>query len=379
MTKKILFCALSLLLTACATAPAPEATTTALSVENVSTAVPSQAQINSEVQVFAKNFAKENVMSYQDIMAILNQAQVQQSMINLMNQPLEKLSWARYQDLYVRPSLVSGGVNFWNENATLLASASKQYGVPSQYIVAILGVETVYGKNQGKSRAIDALYTLSFYYPRRAAFFQNELAAYLIMTNEGGFDPLTMRSSYAGALGMPQFMPSTYRQYAVSVSRGYPNLFTSPGDVIGSIGNYLNKMGWQADAPIIVPARFSKNVKLTGSLRNDTLTLEQFKAAGIHAEIKLPGNLKACLISFDGKNGIEYWLAFHNFYVIKRYNSSNLYAMSVYQLGNKILQQRILDQIPAHQTRKSTAGYKKPNTQQGKGQERAVASKDAQS
>lgn len=338
MLKKILPAAvLVLLLGGCATtlkAPMPNQASAALP--------PPPTQViftKDQVQAFAKQVATKNGLSEQAIMAILNQAVTQPQIINAMNKPYEKLSWARYQTLYVRPSLITGGVKFWNQNQKSLTDASKRFGVPPQIILSILGVETVYGQNIGTVHALDALYTLAFSYPRRAGFFQTELAAYLVLTQESGFDPLTLTSSYAGALGIPQFMPSTYLQYAVSNSKSYPNLFSNNADAIGSIANYLDQMGWQANAPIAVKARLNKNVKLTPQLTEETYTLEQFRSYGIHAEYKMPGELRANLITLQGKDGTEYWLVFRNFYMIKRYNSSNLYAMAVYQLSEKIQSQ----------------------------------------
>lgn len=288
------------------------------------------------VQDFAQQVAEKNGLSQENIMRILNQAQVQPEIIKAMNRPFERLSWAQYQKLYVRPSLIAGGGQFWKQNQAILTAAEKQYGVPVQIIMAIFAVETNYGKNIGQYRALDSLYTLSFYYPRRAAFFQNQLADFLVLTAKSGFDPLTLKSSYAGALGILQFMPSTYLAYAVSSSGQYPDLFTNTQDAVESTASYLEKMGWRKGQPVAVRARLNKTAKLTDALENNTYTLREFKMHGIQAEAKLPDNLKADLVILNGANGTEYWLAFRNFYVIKKYNYSDLYAMAVYQLAQKI-------------------------------------------
>lgn len=295
------------------------------------------ATLPADQQAFIDRMVKAEGFNAGDLQKLFLQAKVNPVRVKQMDRQLESLTWGRYQQLYVRPSLIEKGQRFLQENHMALAAAETQYGVPSQIIVGILGVETNYGDNEGDSNALNALFTLAFHYPRRAAFFQNELASYLVLTREAGWDPLSLKSSYAGALGMPQFMPSVYQQYAVSNSQNYPDLFHNKNDAIGSVGHYLSKMGWQRDQPIVVKADLSKGVVLTDSLKNDTLTLLQFKKAGIHAEYKMPGDLKACLIILQGEKGPEYWLAFHNFYVIKRYNASNLYAMAVWELGEKIL------------------------------------------
>lgn len=333
--KKVLLVLFTLLLTGCANnepiAQKPQILPSPMPIVNAP-----QVFNASQIQLFANEVAQKNGLSAKALLKILNQAQVQPKNVNAMDRPFEKLSWARYQPLYVRPSLIQGGMKFWNQNQKILLAASKQYGVPTQIIMAIIGVETAYGQNIGTYRALDALYTLSFDYPRRAEFFQNELAAYLVLTTEAGFDPLGLKSSYAGALGMPQFMPSSYQKYAVSKSKNYPNLFTNVSDVADSVANYLEQMGWRAGQPVTIKAKLSKNVVLTDALKNNTYTLQEFKKYGIHAEEKLPGSLKANLVILDGKNGTEYWLTFKNFYVIKKYNASNLYAMAVYQLGEKL-------------------------------------------
>ncbi len=322
------------LLSACSTAPMPVVTALPQAPVVLNSTLP------ADQQAFVDRMVKTEQFNAGDLQKLFLQAKVNPVRVRQMDQPLESLTWGRYQQVYVRPSLIEKGQIFLQENHMALAAAETQYGVPSQIIVGILGVETNYGGNEGESNAFNALFTLAFNYPRRAAFFQNELASYLLLTRETGWNPLTLKSSYAGALGMPQFMPSVYQQYAVSNSQNYPDLFHNTNDAIGSVGNYLSKMGWQRGGPIVVKADLSKAVVLTDSLKNDTLTLLQFKKEGIHAEYKMPGDLQACLLVLQGQAGPEYWLAFHNFYVIKRYNASNLYAMAVWELGERILAEK---------------------------------------
>lgn len=300
--------------------------------------MPSQAVINQKVQVYINQDFEKTGFNHAALTHLLAQAHLDAHLLKMMKKPLEGLPWHRYQALYVRPSLIDKGVLFYQAHQTTLMKAQKQYEVPPEIIVSLLGVETNYGGNQGQDRALDVLYTLSFAYPRREHFFQNELTQFLLLSREGQFDPLSIKSSYAGALGMPQFMPSSYRRYAVSNTQHFPNLFTNADDAILSIGHYLAQAGWKKEGPVLVPAHLGNKVNLRAALQYDTLSLKKFRSLGIEADVpyKMPDQLKAALITVQGKAGPEYYLAFHNFYVIKRYNGSNLYTLAAYELAQKI-------------------------------------------
>ncbi|MCX7122183.1 MAG: lytic murein transglycosylase, partial [Gammaproteobacteria bacterium] len=185
--------------------------------------------------------------------------------------------------------------------------------------------------------ALNVLYTLSFAYPRRETYFQNELAQFLVLNRDAHFDPLAVKSSYAGALGMPQFMPSAYRQYAVASGHHYPNLFSNPDDVILSVGHYFAKMGWQKGMPVALQAIDLHDQPIPDAFVNQSLSLKAFAHAGIVpvnlSHPKRDENMQAKLLKLQGVNGPEYWFVFHNFNVIKRYNASDLYAMTVFHLG----------------------------------------------
>ncbi|MEW8561499.1 MAG: lytic murein transglycosylase B, partial [Candidatus Thiodiazotropha sp.] len=233
-----------------------------------------------------------------------------------------------------------GGVEFWRQNEALLASVSKQYGVPAEIIVAIVGVETRYGKHTGRYRVLDALTTLAFGYPKRSDFFRRELEQFLLLTREEGVDRDSAMGSYAGAMGMPQFISSSYRRYAVDHDGdGRRDLWNSKADIIASVASYFKTHGWKPNQPITL-------------LTNGGEGLQTFVDAGMKPSIKL-GKLLAkgvrplngetpaadsltSLVKLDAGDKDEFWLGLHNFYVITRYNHSNLYAMAVYQLSQQI-------------------------------------------
>ena len=245
--------------------------------------------------------------------------------------------WNRYRGNFLTKKTINKGVEFWKNNRVALQRAEQMYGVPQEYILGIIGVETRYGGNVGKNRAIDALAAMGFNNPRRGKYFQSELEAYLLMTRKERLDPLKPMASYAGALGLSQFMPSNIKRYAVDHDRsGSVNLWT-PHDAIGSVANYFKKHGWRTGGTVAVPA-VSKNSRYktmkTGFKSKHSLT--HLKSRGVSAN-RL-GNIsgKASLIKLNTYSGDELWLGGHNFYVITRYNHSTHYAMAVHQLAEEI-------------------------------------------
>ena len=215
-------------------------------------------------------------------------------------------------------------------------------GVPAEIIVAIIGVETSYGGNTGSYRVIDALSTLAFDYPKRSTFFTKELKHFLILTREQGLDPLKLKGSYAGAMGYGQFMPSSYRSYAIDFDGDdLIDIWNNPVDAIGSVANYFKRHGWRLNAPVVFAARANDDVAQDWFVRSrsDLIpehTVGDFAAAGIHVEQTLAPDEKATAMKFALEEGYEYWLGVHNFYVITRYNHSAMYAMSVHQLSQQI-------------------------------------------
>lgn len=253
-------------------------------------------------------------------------------------------SWIRYRSNFVNPGRISHGVTFWNDNAAALARARREYGVPEEVIVAIIGVETRYGSYPLPYPVLDTLATLAFDYPRRAEFFRTELEQYLLLMREEGRDPLSVRGSFAGAMGIPQFMPSSYRTHAVDFDGdGQRNLWSNTTDAIGSVANYLKAYGWESDKPVATRAYLQPDAPsdlLTGTLRPEH-SVEQLQKWGVKPAEPLTSATQAALLAVDVDDGREYWLGLNNFYVITRYNRSLFYAMAVYQLSDEIRQARM--------------------------------------
>ena len=231
-----------------------------------------------------------------------------------------------------------------NDNALTLKKASQQYGVPSEIRVAIIGVETRYGRHKGGFPVIDSLATLAFAYPPRSKFFRSELKEFLLMTREEKIDPLKQMGSYAGAMGMPQFISSSFRNYAIDFDGdGYRDLWNNPADAIGSVANYFKRHGWKKDQPVV--ARVTTTGKefksLIGGKLKPNWTYRKLKKHGIEFKQKYPDQQKGILLELDsGTKQPEYWVGWQNFYVISRYNHSSRYSMAVYQLAQEILKRR---------------------------------------
>ena len=260
--------------------------------------------------------------------------------IAAMSKPAEALPWYKYRSLFLDPVRIEGGRLFWEQYKETLQRAETEYSVPAGIIVAIIGVETRYGANTGKDRIMDALATLAFHYPKRAGYFRDELEQFLLLAREQGVDPLSLQGSYAGAMGLPQFMPSSFRNYAVDFDHdGKIDIWNSPEDAIGSVANYFRRHGWEIQQQIVMPAQGTGDrykSLLNDDLRPDIMSdkLSQFD---ILQSGQIPPGTKVKLISLESDAGDELWLGFNNFYVITRYNRSPLYAMAVYQLYEEIL------------------------------------------
>lgn len=293
-----------------------------------------------DVQAFIREMVARHRFDAARLRATFSRAQTQPSILAAMSRPAEAKPWHAYRPIFISARRIQGGVEFWRANAAALARAERTYGVPAEYVVAIIGVETQYGGNMGKYRVLEALATLAFDYPRRAAYFRKELENFLLLARAEGIDPLAPRGSYAGAMGYGQFMPSSFRSYAVDFDGdGHRDLWRNPRDAIGSVANYFSKHGWRSGQPVAVPAvvsggrysalvsrRVSRPQHSVGSLRDQ----------GVISQGRVSDGQAAMLLELQGRDGPEYWLGFHNFYVITRYNQSQLYAMAVYQLSQEI-------------------------------------------
>lgn len=291
-----------------------------------------------EVDAYVEQMAQQG-FSRADLTKLFKDAQHKQSIIDAISRPAEKVKpWSEYRDVFVTDQRIAEGVQFWRDNAAALARAQQEYAVPPEIVIAIIGVETRYGRNAGAYRVIDALSTLAFDYPPRSDFFRNELTQYLLLTREEGIDPRSLTGSYAGAMGYGQFMPSSFRNWAVDFDGdGKRNIWTDPVDAIGSVANYFRQHGWIADGQVVEPASVS-SPKADG-VANESLSLQytvgQLRAFGVSVD-GVSDAAEAGLYRMDGNNGIEYWVGLHNFYVITRYNHSSMYALAVHQLGQAI-------------------------------------------
>jgi len=294
----------------------------------------------ADVQAFIRRMAVKHGFNPTRLQAIFSRARTQPSIITAMSRPAEGKPWYAYRKIFINNRRIRGGVKFWRTHAATLAKAQRVYGVPPEIVVAIIGVETQYGGNMGSYRVLEALSTLAFDYPRRADYFRKELENYLLLTRAEGIDPLALRGSYAGAMGLGQFMPSSFLSYAVDFDGdGRRDLWNNPRDAIGSVANYFNKHGWRSGERVTVPAsvRGARYAALVSrKLHPPKDTVARLYAQGVSPKERVSGAQPAMLLEFKGRNGPEYWLGFDNFYVITRYNHSRLYAMAVYQLGQAI-------------------------------------------
>jgi len=297
---------------------------------------------NTDEQAFIDKMVKEHQFDAAEISALLGQAKKQQSIIDAMSRPAEKrLNWGQYRKIFITDKRIKGGMKFLEENQALLEQAEKTYGVPAQIITAIVGVETFYGRITGKYSVLDSLYTLGFHYPPRAKFFRSELEEFLQLTREEGVPPTEPLGSYAGAMGRPQFISSSFRAYAVDFDKdGKRDIWENNADVIGSVANYFKRHGWKAGEPVaqlVTGAKkgFEKEIKAG---YKPSLNVSALVNKGIILSSPLDKDAQVALLEMESDDGNEYWVASPNFYAITRYNHSPLYAMAVFQLSEAIRQ-----------------------------------------
>ncbi len=275
-----------------------------------------------------------------ELTQLFNNAKVRKSIIKLMSRPPGKARpWYQYRRNFIQTKRIKEGARFWQNNRQALQRAQATYGVPPEIIVAIIGVETIYGTITGNYRVIDALTTLSFHYLRRADFFREELEHYLLLTREEGLNPLHLKGSYAGAMGIGQFMPSSFRRYAVDFDDdGKRDIWNNNTDAIGSVAHYFHQHGWQPEQPVIQATQINPSAieTLLGLAFKPEYTLRQLKRLGLRYHGDEPNNTLGMFIDLETEQGTAYWLGFNNYYVITRYNHSKRYAMAVYQLAQEI-------------------------------------------
>jgi membrane-bound lytic murein transglycosylase B len=298
-----------------------------------------------DVKEFIDHMADTSSFSKHQLRKLLKAAKSQPAIVEAMDRPAEKAKpWFEYRPIFVTERRIREGADFWMAHRQALDQASVRSGVAPEYLAAILGIETYYGRLTGSYRVLDALATLAFDYPARAKFFRDELEQFLLLTRDARLDPLSVKGSYAGAMGAPQFMPSNYRRYAVDADAdGRIDLWSNWPDVCASVGNYLKEHGWNAGEPVLSEANVTpdKPADLDGRKLALSETVGSLRTKGVSFDAALADDAPALLIAADDADGTHWRVGYNNFYVITRYNHSALYAMAVYELAAAV-KQRIL-------------------------------------
>jgi len=319
---------------------------TLVSLSLVSTAaIAGDLNKREDIQLFISEMQQKHNFDKTTLEKLFSKTRMQPSIIKAISRPAERKPWHAYRPIFITQSRIDLGVDFWNEHADLLTQAQQRYGVDPEIIVGIIGVETRYGRHTGNYRVIDALATLGFDYPPRAKFFRSELKHYLLMTREENVDPLSLKGSYAGAMGKPQFISSSFRSYAIDFDNdGKRDIWNNSADAIGSVANYLSRHGWKRGEK--VTQQLSLSVSTDKKLLKEKGLKPKHSIASLRQKgfIKIDKNISdnalAAVINLEGKTASEHWLGLNNFYAITRYNHSALYAMAVYQLAQEIRQRR---------------------------------------
>lgn len=293
----------------------------------------------AEYGAFVKSLADAIQMDAGELEKIFSDVRLKPQIVRAISLPAEAKPWDQYRPLFLNDRRILGGVKFWDTHAAALLRARIQFGVPESMIIAILGVETVYGRNTGSYRVVDALTTLAVDYPPRADYFRRELEQYLLLSREHGIDPLSVKGSYAGAMGIGQFMPSSYRKYGLDFDGdGRSDLWRSADDAIGSVANYFKSFGWQTGQPVAVEVEVKgeETRELANTGWSARRSVDEWRQRGVVLRDSIPGQTEAMLVRLETSAGPEYWLGFQNYYVITRYNRSLQYALAVYQLSEEI-------------------------------------------
>lgn len=300
-----------------------------------------------QAKAFIDEVVAEGKFSKADVEALISNAQRKDSILEAIARPAEKTkTWAQYRPIFMTQDRLDGGVEFARQHADALARAEKEFGVSRHIITAIIGVETRYGRHKGNFRVVDALATLAFDYPPRAPFFRSELKHFLHLKEEAHIDLLSATGSYAGAMGFPQFISSSYRNFAVDFDGDqHIDLINNPVDAIGSVANYFKAHGWDQQKPVASVARYlgedDQEASLDSVVNQDlkpVLSVADLRKRGLQADADYPADALATALRLEGADGTEYWIALNNFYVITRYNRSPLYALAVYQLSEALRQ-----------------------------------------
>jgi membrane-bound lytic murein transglycosylase B len=302
-----------------------------------------------EIVAFVNDVAQRDQLPKKQVLALLRKGEPQPKIIEAMSRPAEKVTpWWEYHDRFLTDDRISDGAQFYKDHRASLERVAAARGIPPEYLIAIMGVETKYGKFVGRYRVLDALMTLAFDYPPRSDYFRGELEQFLLLVAEEHLDPLTVTGSYAGAMGVPQFMPSSYRMFAVDGNDDKKrDLWNDWDDILASIANYFVEHGWESGGPVLAETRLDPEPKFQIDTRNLELneTVESLNAQGVEVLGAQAGATPAVLISAEQQDGPAYRVGFKNFYVITRYNRSARYAMAVHDLAEAIGQRA--NSVPA--------------------------------
>lgn len=311
----------------------------------INTSFAANLSSDPQVQQFISEMVEQHDFNRQELEKLFTQVKVKQKILDAISRPAEKSKpWYDYRKIFITDKRINKGVTFWQENKAIIDYAAEVYGIAPEILVAIIGVETFYGRLQGSYRVMDALSTLGFKYPKRAKFFRSELKHFLIMSREQNFDPLSKKGSYAGAMGMGQFIPSSYQSYAIDFDGdGQKNIWSNHADAIGSVANYFKRHGWKKGQPVTDKVALSADSSLSAkdACRRSckpSKNIIDFKQQGVQGELSANDKTTAIFLALEQKGGIDYWLGYNNFYVISRYNHSTMYSMAVYQLSQEIKQ-----------------------------------------
>jgi len=303
---------------------------------------PPKTALSPEARAFVQEMVKRHGFERRPLERAFQGTKFLDSIIRAMDAPSTALPWHEYRERQVTDARIEGGLKFWAEHAELLQRAEAEYGVPPELIVATAGIETRFGRYTGNVKVLDALTTLAFGYPRRAAFFRGELEQFLLLARETGWKLTEVQGSYAGAIGIPQFLPSSYRKYAVDFDGDGRRDLRSVADAIGSVANYYRHFGWQQGAAAIVPVDVGTSTldtMIAAGIAPHT-TVAEFRKRGIVPLELVADDATAALFGAETEAGMRYWLGLNNFYVITRYNRSINYAMVVNELATTLRQQR---------------------------------------
>jgi len=306
--------------------------------------VPAFAVEHPGIDEFVKRANSEYGLPENEVRALLQQAEYKQSIIDAISRPAESKPWHEYRQIFLTEQRISEGVAFWKTHRELIRTASEQFGVDEEIIVSIIGVETFYGRITGSYRVLDALATLAFHYPNtgndRSEFFASELMNFFALGIEENIPVDAVTGSYAGAMGLGQFMPSSYLEYAVDMDGdGRRDLWKSLDDIIGSVANYLHRHGWKMGEPIVYPLTATEGAKLELVADRDfkpQKSMLEVSEGGFASALPVDGDALVSIVRLQEEDASSYWLGFNNFYVITRYNRSPLYAMAVFDLSEAI-------------------------------------------